>query len=407
MTYLYLDTARLGQMTAGAQAAHRDFAMLVGKMGAGVSVEELLRSGYAACRNLLDQPYPGLESWQGLACFKQSLREQAGFLSRLPVLMACRSAVLMQFAATELVRRCNRVMTTDLTWPTYSEIFRAECRKQGKESVCVHLAEEVLHRGESEDWIVERLVDCYQDMQCDGLFLTSVSSLGGRLPITRIVERVRDRCRFVVVDGAQDYAHVAADVEDGVADLYLAGCHKWLGAYYPLGLMFFCREESCEILERAARERLLDCQDPLASDPLLQFVEDFQSGRRRVMGETVNLSNLFGVAGALRDAQRSGGVGSRLKVRQRNADVLVPLIERTGWDVRIPGERLRSGVMLIKPRGRVPSHLRQGEPIRREASRFGLGLSAYDRGLIRLSMPDYPLTDGQRGHIQRAFRELL
>ena len=406
MTYLYLDTARIGQMTPGAQAAHSDFARLVGRMGASVPVEELLRSGFSSCRSLVDGEYPGLECWQGIAAFKRLLREQAGFRSELPVLVSSRSAVLMQFAARELVKRCRMVLTTDLTWPAYSEIFRAECRRQGRESVCLHLGTEILHRNESEDSIAERLVGCFHDMQCDGIFLTSVSSQGGRLPITRVVDSVRRYCQFVVVDGAQDYCHVGADVDDGVADLYLAGCHKWLGAYYPLGLAFFGREETAQELEEAVREQLLDCQDALSTDPLLQFVEDLEQGKRRSTGETVNASNLFGVAGALSDAQGQGPLKARLRIRQSNADVLAPAIESKGWEVRIPRDQLRSGVMLIKPRGRAQPNWRCGDTLRKEASRLGVALSAYDRGLIRLSMPDWHFTDGQLQRIQQVFSQL-
>ncbi|MFN5850580.1 MAG: hypothetical protein ACK44Q_02010, partial [Pirellulaceae bacterium] len=126
---LYLDTARMGQMTPGAQAAHQDFARLVGSMGASVPVERLLREGYGASRGLLDGLYPGLEPWEGISSFKKSLRQQAGLEDDLPVLVSSRSAVLMQFAARQLWQRCRMVLTTDLTGPTYRQIFQSECRR--------------------------------------------------------------------------------------------------------------------------------------------------------------------------------------------------------------------------------------------------------------------------------------
>lgn len=404
---LYLDTARMGQMTPGAQAAHQDFARLVGSMGASVPVERLLREGYGASRGLLDGLYPGLEPWEGIASFKKSLRQQAGLEDDLPVLVSSRSAVLMQFAARQLWQRCRMVLTTDLTWPTYRQIFHSECRRQGKDSVTLHLADQVLLRQESEDAIAERLIDCFYRYDCDGMFLTSVSSLGGRLPITRVVERVREHCRFVVVDGAQDYCHVGADVQAGVADLYLAGCHKWLGAYYPLGLALFGREETRGPMEAAVRDELLEAENPLATDPLLQFVEDFQRGRRRRAGETVSLSNLFGVAGALRDAVRAGERQRRLTVRQRNADRLLPGILSAGWEARVPDRPLRSGVLLLKPSERKGRRAWRGEWLRQRASELGVALTGYDGGMVRLSMPDHPLGDQQLRHITRVIGQLV
>jgi hypothetical protein len=407
MPQLYLDTARMGQMTPGAQAAHCDFARLVGSMGASVPVERLLRRGYAACRPILNGQYPGLATWHGISEFKRSLRMQAGMQRDLPVLVSSRSAVLMQFAARQLLRRCKMVLTTDLTWPTYREIFWNECRKQGADSICLELADEVLHRQQSEEVIAEKLIDCFDRYGCDGLFLTSVSSLGGRLPIERVVDSVRERCRFVVVDGAQDYCHVGAEVLEGIADLYLAGCHKWLGAYYPLGLALFGREETRGELESAVRSELLEGADPLATDPLLQFVEDFQRGIRRPTGETVNLSNLFGVAGALSDARHGGPIEVRLRERQRNADGLIPVVESVGWEARLPRESLRSGVMLLKPGSRRYRPGLRGEVLRRRASGMGLALSAYDGGLVRLSMPDRPLSGCHHDHIHQVFRRLI
>ncbi|MFN6398841.1 MAG: aminotransferase class V-fold PLP-dependent enzyme [Planctomycetota bacterium] len=407
MGLLYLDTARLGQMTEGAQAAHRDFARLVGRIGASGLVEELLRSGYGRCKAQIDDEYPGLAPWLGLSEFKRQLRLQAGFRPDLPVLISSRSAVLMQFAARQIARRCRMILTTDLTWPAYHEIFLAECRRSGCESVCVHIGEDVLHRHEDPCYIADRLVSVYREMGCDGIFLTSVSSLGGRLPITKVVEQVRRECRFVVVDGAQDYCHVGMDVEDGIADLYLAGCHKWLGAYYPLGLAFFGRQETCQELEHAAKKDLEGYRDSLAADPLLQFLADFEQDRRRNTGETVNLSNLFGVAGALEDARRRGDIESRLRTRQRNADRLTSGLGSIGWDVRVPRGRLRSGVILLKPKKRYCFGTQSGESLRQKALQRGIALSAYDRGLVRLSMPDRPLEEATLNRIQKSFRDLL
>lgn len=61
---------------------------------------------------------------------------------------------------------------------------------------------------------------------------------------------------------------------------------------------------------------------------------------------------------------------------QSHADVLASTFESMGWEVREPDDGLRSGVMLIKARGRVLAHLRCDEPLRKEASRLRVALSA-------------------------------
>jgi|LakMenE01Jun11ns_1017448.scaffolds.fasta_scaffold9955787_3 hypothetical protein len=76
---LYLDTARMGQMTPGAQAAHQDFARLVGSMGASVPVERLLREGYEASRGLLEVCIGGLSLGKGLQALKNRYGSRRGW----------------------------------------------------------------------------------------------------------------------------------------------------------------------------------------------------------------------------------------------------------------------------------------------------------------------------------------
>src|SRR5262249_7281392 len=96
----------------------------------------------------------------------------------------------------------------------------------------------------------------YRRQGCDGLFLSSVTFQGVRLPVRAILECLSRGTppRLVVVDGAQAFAHVPEPPT--YMDLYLAGCHKWLRAGHPLGVAFAPRLGSAGFL-RATREEMV------------------------------------------------------------------------------------------------------------------------------------------------------
>jgi hypothetical protein len=78
-----------------------------------------------------------------------------------------------------------------------------------------------------------------------------------------------------------------------------------------------------------------------------------------------------------------------------------------GWEARLPHRPLRSGVMLLKPSERKGLGFVRGERLRQRASELGVALSGYDGGMVRLSMPDQPLTDQQLHHITRVIGQLV
>ena len=85
--------------------------------------------------------------------------------------------------------------------------------------------------------------------------------------LVRSLEEAREP-RFVVIDGAQEFCHVSADLRNDFCDLYLAGCHKWLQAYHPMGLAFYGRRRSQFIIETALKDLVTAGQ---LDDPLLRF----------------------------------------------------------------------------------------------------------------------------------------
>lgn len=403
--WLYLDTARLGQLSPAAQGALRDFAGFAGEVGGAIQFDRFLRHGLGACPSWLRARYPSLADWQGVAALKQSLRTLAHVETGLPVLLAGRSAQLMKFAAQLLCRPCRNILVTDLGWPPYHRILAAECRRTHRRMTVLPLAESLLRGELNEDELVHHVVATYLSQGCDGLLLTAVNNLGVRLPVRRIshtIEALR-QVRFIVVDGAQDFRHVGSNLCDDCCDLYLAGCHKWLGAYQPLGLAFYGRHRSQRMIATILNQAL---QPGELDDPLLRFVEHVCGHSSQGEDETVNLSALFSCQGAVSDALRTerGGDGD-LAVRLQNATKVADLAVDTGWSPRRPHATLCSGILLLQA-NRRSARRRAADEARTAFQEQGIILTAYEGGMVRLSMPASPFQPQELEFLRTALRRV-
>jgi hypothetical protein len=392
-------------MSPAAQRASRDFAGLAGEVGAAIQFDRFLQHGLKACPPAMQSRYSGLADWQGVAALKQSLCDLVKLETGLPVLLAGRSVQLMKLAAILLCRRCRNILVTDADWPDYHRVLAGECQRTHCRVTTVKLCEDLLRGQMSEGEVVDRLRGEYIKHGCDGLFLTAVSNLGLRLPVQRIHKAIESsrRVRFVVVDGAQDFRHVSSDLSDDCCDLYLAGCHKWLGAYHPLGLAFYGRRRSRIMIETVLAEAVDSWE---LDDPLLRFVEQLFNGATRHSGETVNLSALFSCQGAVSDAIRSGASdGSDAVARLQNAEQVADLAAAVGWSPRLPHPTLRSGVLLLQAESETTCRL-PVECLRAAFHDHGVALTAYNDGLIRLSMPATPLQQHELDLIEAALRRV-
>ncbi len=299
-TQLYLDTARLGRMSSRAEQAQLDFTRMAGEQGASLFFERFLQDGSDSWPASVRSRFPGLTGWQGVTALKESLRTLAGSDPALPVLTANRSAQLMKFAARLLFRRCGNVLVTDLGWPPYHKVLGGEAAR-ARSVVTTLPVRGLMSNGQAtEDELVEAVRSRFLQAGCDGLFLTAVSNLGYRLPVERLVralEAVRE-LRFVVIDGAQDFCHVSADLGNEYCDLYLASCHKWLQGFHPMGLGFYGRRRTRSLIETALCQ-LLSGGD--LDDPLLRFTAQLERSALDGETETVNLIPLFTAQGAAAD----------------------------------------------------------------------------------------------------------
>ncbi len=402
---IYLDTARLGKMTPGAQDVHHDFSRLAGEVGASIQLTDFLWQGHESVSQALLDRFPSLEAWKGVAQLKKALCSLTTLPNRSRALIAGRSAQLMKLAATLLYRPCRNVLVTDLGWPPYHAILENERRRTNRRLTLVQVGRDSLAGNLDHQEAAERIRTAYIEHQCDGLFLTAVSHLGVRLPIQEIVRTIEQTAelRFVVVDGAQDFCHVGADLQGDCADLYLAGPHKWLGSFHPLGLAFYGKRRSRDVVEAVLRDSL-ECGH--LDDPLLRFIDMAEQEDRRDPDETVNLAGLFSCQGAVSDATVMGSDRpQRFSNRLANSERVLELAESSGWVPELPHASLRSGILILESRNERIRSL-EAQALRAKFHQRGIALTAYDQGRVRLSMPVERLHEDELRMVRAGFQHV-
>ena len=392
---LYLDTARLGRMAPSAQRAEQSLVSLAADEGNSAYFEHFVRRGLAECPLAVENRYSGLGHWAGVGELKYALRVRAGHRPDLPVLVAHRSVQLMKLAARALSSSCRNVLVTDLGWPGYHDILTREAGRTGCGVTPVALRTEVLSGRVGEAELIDRVCAAFGRERCDGLFLSAVSNWGVRVPVERIVRRVEQAHRvwLVVVDGAQEFCHTPGRLDTEYCDLYLTGCHKWLGAHHPMGLAFFGRSRSRRAVD-ALVTTMTESGD--LDDPLLRFSTQLETGTHVAM-ETLDLLPLFTARAAIADAA-SPGITS---VRVGNAADIAALAPATGWKPLLPDAPLRSGILLLEAE-RSAIRSVSADVLRTNLRDAGVAATAYDGGVLRLSMPAVGFTGDELARLQTA-----
>jgi selenocysteine lyase/cysteine desulfurase len=298
--------------------------------------------------------------------------------------LANRSAELVRLACRALCRRCENVLVTDMLWPAYRAVLEDECRQQRRTLTTLAVQNPILHDGIGQAELVDQLLECYSGENCDGLFLSAVTCHGVRLPIPAIVpavSRVR-RPAFVVADAAQAVNHMPLRSTAPHCDFLVAGCHKWLRAYHPMGLGFCCSPSADSIVAETRRE-MIERGD--LDDPLLSFTWELENGPCEAFSETVNLAPLFTTAAAVsRIWQSPLGRIEAFDRQVANTDCVAEAADSIGWQPVRPAAALRSGILLLQAKRR---ETRSAPPdtLRLAFRHWGLAVSAYVGGLIRMS----------------------
>lgn len=390
---LYFDTARLGQITPRARKALCELFRYGGDRGSTRDFDDLLLGGFQTWPSHLQENYPGLAVWPGLAGLKQRMKRQAKAHPNSRVVLANRSSQLMRFTSQLVFGPCINVLITDCTWPNYERILRRNLGHTGRRITKIAVRRSILCGELSKQELVERIAGSFVAAQCDGLFLPAVDNLGVVFPIKEIVQAVAKRAeiRFVAVDGAQAFCQTAIELAQDYCDFFFTGCHKWLGAFQPMGVGFYGHRRSAGYIETRLRQAL---DLGRIDDPLLAFSEDLLSGKTSAFGETVNLASLFSCSGAILDRQADLGI------REQNLDSCLDTIPVEHYRVLNPVAELRAAVLLLQVRS--PNNRGSGSSLRKALEKQGLIASCYEDGLVRLAMPNKKLDGKKLEQIERA-----
>lgn len=387
-------------MAPSAQWALHDFVRLAGEEGCTLYFEQFLKSGFSALRATHQERYPGLRCWCGLDELKAALADFAGLPVGSRPIVAGRTANLMKLTAKLLFQAGQRILITDLTWPSYQRILEREARKSVGEINRVHVRDAILRGTVSGAELVDMIVRRCRDEKCDGVFIPEVSHDGIRLPVAGIVTALRqyDPTLFVAVDGSQAFGHMALNLTQTPCDFYLTGCHKWLGSHLPLGIGFLPNQATRADIPRRAAKLV---QRGRLDDPLLAFLQSIETGRMRRFTETVNLSPLFSCRGALDDQFTDGPLAGRLRRRLANADLVRRIARMTAWKPLTPMEEFRSASVLLQSTS-APVRKLAPDQLRSLFHDRGIALTSYTAGVVRLAMPSVPLSTCQAGSLIQA-----
>lgn len=390
----------MGPMTPTAHRAYMDYCRLATQEAGSAWFDELLYGGFDCWPRDLQDAYPGLATWQGLAHLKQHLRRFVNMRDDLPVLLANRSAQLVRIAARTLRSVCRGVLITDLTWPAYQTILEQELRRSRCHITCVPLRDDIRSGELDVETLLAHISEAYRKNYCDAVFLPAVSHDGIRLPIDAIIERLESRgsVQLKIVDGAQEFCQLPVDLSGEHIDLYLASSHKWLGGQIPMGIALCGSGRTYALLDWLQRDRSLR---HALEDPLLRFCNEIEHEATNGFGETVNLAGLFTCQGALVDAgEGTEAVSQRLTSRCINSARVKQLVAESGWRELPAAVGSASGMTVVQ-------HFTQnevtGEQLRRAFIVFGIALTAYDGGVVRVSMPPARLLDSSVSLLHRAF----
>lgn len=372
---LYLDTARMGRTSPTAKEIQTEYLDLATTHGCPPEIEDLLSHGGEAWTDRLRRRYPNLAEWRGVKNLKSQLRRLVGARASDPVLLAGRTRWLMQLGANRLSSRCRRVLATDLGWSPYHEVLR---QTLGRDRLIeLPLRSRIERDGLNAEEVTQLIQQEARKQETAGAFFSTISHDGIRLPVRAILEK--HPFRGVVLDGAQEVAHAQPRLAHLSYDLYLAGTHKWLRSFQPMGFAVMGRGGDWE-----PRPHGLEGLAPPTADPLARFSAQLESSRLDHVTETTSVTGLLSTYGAANDALQCWKHEKAALVQKRNADRIADHIRPSRWDPILPHPSLRSGILILKTN---LSSTTPTQVLRRRFARSGVTLSVLSATRLRLSMP--------------------
>ena len=378
---LYLDTARIGQISPSAALACNAVGEIAAKAPQRV-FEEITKVTESESSII---PY-----WRGLSGFQKSMLDCFEASDENRFFLASNSAALVKSTAQAIFLSSRAVFCTDLIWPRYRSILNRAAEGWAKQLNVMPVRGWLKHASTAE--IVEKIALAFIASGSDALFLTAISSDGFKLPIRQIVHCIQQKreIRFIAVDGAQEFAQCDHTENWGVADIYLFSSHKWLGGYHPLTMGLYGKRRSCDFLETTVARMV---NNDSIEDPLLRFQESFRSGVLEAASpkETINILPILAASGALHDLLTHARSDNNINSLKRNRESIAAIVESSEWNFvnDISEQDLQTQVATLQHKsGRSWSWHRTSKLFKAN----GIVCSAYDGGVARLSLPKRNLT---------------
>ena len=390
---LYFNTATMGLMSPTACEASSDLNRLASSTGCGQEIGRLISKGFSSLSAADQNLYPSLATWEGLSSFQAELRRLVKLENDLPVYLFNDRKSRLKLALDCLFKKCKRILITDLLWTDYQHQIRKAADERGVEVVSCCFRPIFDQTTVGPELIRNHIVSMFQQNRCDGLLISDVTYMGCVLPVSEIVSQLRkfEDGVFVVVDGAQALGHVPVDTGKLDCDLYLTCTQKWLGSYIPLRVVYGCRSQSVDLVTSTNRQ-LLNSEH---GDALNEFCCMASRGCFKRYGEAISLDGLFAACGAIHDYNiQFESAENKLSILKANSEIVLSALQPKYAPTYSTNENLNAGILSVKTEGNA------GILIERLANN---GISAKNfAGNIRLSMPSYPITNGQTELIKEA-----
>ena len=402
VSLLYLDTARLGQACPSAFQAQLDFSRLSAEDPSMYSAS-LLREGIDAWPQTVKDSYPGFSSWAGIEALQLRVAQHFGSPSAKEVLLASRSAVLFRLAARLMFRLCWNVLTTDLNWPHWQAIVLDEAARCGQTVIVASVKEAVLADRMSASDLTNELETAFDSDDCDGVFLPVVNNLGVRLPLAKILPSLKSsgNLRFTLLDAAQSFCHLPEPAPSHLADVTIAGCHKWLRGSLPLGIAACGRPLVAEQMNAILSEDKVIPTD--LDDPILRFTKEIVRRTVNKYSETVNIAPLFAANAALSTSRvSSASLLAQASCQADNVNRIGDAIAETSWIPVETDASLQSGIVLLRSR-KASVRAAECDHVRASLREHGVTVSTYPEGLIRISSPTTAMSDESLSILANAF----
>ena len=131
-------------MCPGARRAEQNFSGLVSQLGSSLYLERFLAGGYCSLPRRTQQRFGGLRCWTGVTGLRERLGQFTQQPANCPTYFFGQSNSLIHFAAHQLFANADRILITDLAWPSYRRCLQQVAIALGKSVVVLPLHTDLL-----------------------------------------------------------------------------------------------------------------------------------------------------------------------------------------------------------------------------------------------------------------------